>query len=146
MPFSRHYLDDLNFVLTHLAGPIDDQDVRDHIHALNREAAEGRALMELGDARGLSAGDLKRLTVSGILDAARMEEGQARVQGGKLAIVADDVLIYGFARAYTTVTSEYRGGARAFRDLAEALQWLELAEHAPRIEALIAQVEGRGTP
>ena len=133
MPFSRHFLPELNFVLTRTWGMLSDDDVLSHVRALNTSYGDQESLVELGDARGLKASGLMGVTFSSVIRAAQLEEGQKRVADGRLAIVADDLLIFGFARAYTTVSSHFRGDAGAFRDLQEAMTWLGLAEHQERI-------------
>ncbi len=118
---------------------LSDDDVLSHVRALNNSYGDQESLVELGDARGMKASGLTGLTFSSVIRAAQLEEGQKRVVGGRLAIVADDLLIFGFARAYTTVSSHFRGDAGAFREITEALEWLGLNEQRERILEFIQE-------
>ena len=129
MPFTRHPHPDLNFILTRVWGQLTDDDITGHVRALNEDHGDGEALLELGDARGMKPGDLRQVTFAAMFGAARMEDGQSRTRGGKLAIVADDPLIFGFARAYTALSSQFRADAGAFREIEPALEWLGLSDH-----------------
>ena len=51
MPFTRHYLPSRNFILTRVVGRIDDSELREHVLALNSEAADLRATLEIADCR-----------------------------------------------------------------------------------------------
>ncbi len=136
MPYTRHHLPEHNLLLTRAFGVITDEDVMDHVRAVDEAHAQWDDLLELGDTEGLEARGMTSLTMGVIFRAGKIEAGR-KSQKSKLAIVAHNPLVYGFARAYTTVVSGNRAGADAFRSIDEALEWLGLAPHREEILAFI---------
>ncbi|MGA9117311.1 MAG: hypothetical protein WB626_11090 [Bacteroidota bacterium] len=127
MPFSRKYFPGTNFILTRVHGCIDDAQLLDHVRSLNAEAREWRAAREVADCRDL--GDISRLTVQGTTEAARLEKGQPRCIGGRLAIVVPEGgAAFGMGRAYASVAELARGHAIVTLSLSESLRWLGFPE------------------
>lgn len=71
MPISRKVLKSHNFMLTTIIGQLNDQKLKDHVLALNKETEGVLNLRELGDCMGMD--NLEDLTVQGTANIANME-------------------------------------------------------------------------
>jgi hypothetical protein len=122
----RFFKPNSRFVHVVISQDLDDQQVKDHLLAYNREAAGKQALLELVDCQALE--DISRLTVQGLFNMAKLEAGQSWSQEGRLAIWVRSQHQYGMARAYCTSAENTRSKAKVFYELDEALEWLGVEE------------------
>ena len=120
MPITRAYFDDQNFLITTIAGEIDEETFTEYIVSLN-ELSEGITnLRELSDCR--EAIEVNILKTNAIRRAASRE---AKKPGSSLAIVIQDtILAYALARVYQTFASSMRKEIEIFVDVEKALAWL----------------------
>ena len=132
----RHYKPDSRFTHVVITDELTDPQLNEHVVAFNDEAAERKGLLELADCRHLI--DISTLTASGCVRSAMLEENQPRVHGGKLAILVQNELQFGMARAYSTAASSYRDSVHVFYDLQEALDWLQPDESIGEVIEFIA--------
>ncbi len=121
MGISRYYSKDLNFLLTRIAGDIDDDDLFEHVIALNKETQGISNLREIADCRELTG--IGSLTGPGTARAAMKEENKPGCFGVILVPIEKGV-IYGMARAYQTFAQEHRESVEIYWEINEALKWL----------------------
>jgi hypothetical protein len=121
MAIEHTILPKLNFVLSRLTGAIDDLQLMDHVRTLNILGQGHVGLRELADCRKLES--ITQASVSGALDAAIKEAGQARAETGKLAILVASEEVYNYAQFYKAGNSGIRETLITY-ELAEALDWL----------------------
>ena len=136
MPFTRHYLVSRNFILTRATGRIDDSELREHVLALNSEAADLDAALEIADCRELN--DVEQITAKGAAAAAALEKGQRRAEGGRLAILVGSDLVFGLARAYATFAMDTRAHVTVCRDLPDAIEFLGLTAFWDEVAAFVS--------
>jgi len=136
MGFTRHYFDDLNFVLTKITGAINDNDLAMHVDALNKESKGKTNLKELADCRAITK---INLTSQGTAINASNEKPKP---GSILAILVpkDDEMIFAMARAYQMFSEDYRKSVYIFRDYHNALNWLsnDCLEEANALDTFIS--------
>ncbi len=121
MPFERRYCPEQRFMLTTLGGRIDDDDLMDHVLALNEQTAGIEGLLEFGDCAGVK--DIDSLSVRGTT---RCAEREAVKPGSRLVIYVppNDPLTFGLARAYQAFAEDKRDAVRGCSSVDEALTWL----------------------
>lgn len=122
MAIQRIYLNEHHFVLTIIYGKLTNAELGEHVVAMNEETACNVGMMELADCRYLT--DVSELSAENLMIAASMETGQARVLGGKGAIVVASDTVYGLARVYAAVASDIREDSQVFRDMEQAMAFL----------------------
>ncbi|PIP02583.1 MAG: hypothetical protein COW18_05265 [Zetaproteobacteria bacterium CG12_big_fil_rev_8_21_14_0_65_54_13] len=91
---------------------------------MNRENAAYAGLIELADCRYLN--DISELDATGLMVSAGMEKGQLRTTGGKGAIVVATDVVFGLARVYASIAEQARIDSRVYRDMDEAIDWLDM--------------------
>jgi hypothetical protein len=130
----------LRRVITTASGPVTLPEMREHLADLRSEAALGYD--ELIDARTASAvlvaEDVHRLVEV-------LEEMADQEILGLTAIVVSDDVSYGMTRMLDTLAQEYCV-VRPFRDMAEAVGWLDHPGHDPRQPSLQPHRAGREVP
>ena len=132
MGFTRYYFQEYNFMLTKLAGEVNDNDLSHHVVALNQETEGLTSLKELADCREITK---IKLSTQGTTDSAGHEKNKP---GSKLAILTPkgNNLIFAMARAYQMFSEDFRESVRIFHDLHEAINWLS-SDNVLEREALI---------
>ena len=120
MEFTTHLLRERGFVLTKILPKVDDQNLRRHVGALNKETEGIPALRELADARKLR--DIANLTVQGTANCAQMERD--RPFSLLALLIPDSPVVFGLARAFQTFSAERRKEVRIFKEIDAALSWL----------------------
>jgi hypothetical protein len=139
MPFTRHHYPSRNFILTRVFGRIDDLELREHVLELNSEAEGQLGMLEIADCRDLV--DVEHVTVRGATEAAALEEGHGRAEGGRLAIlVGSDRVVFGLARAYGAFAEDARGHVTVCRSMTTAIEFLGLQDSSDELEAFILSV------
>jgi len=137
VPFTRHYLGPRNFILTRVTGRIDDSELREHVLALNSEAADLWAALELADCRALN--DVEHLTTRGATEAAALESGHPRAEGRRLAIlVGSDPVVFGLARAYAMFAEQARASVTVNRSLTDAIESLGLTAFSDEVAEFVS--------
>ena len=124
--FQRYYKENSCFVYVKVSESIDGTQLKEHVISYNKETEGRTGLYELADCRKLI--DVENLSVDAILEAANLENGQSRTENGKLAILVNDSLHYGLARAYGAISEKCRDDVDVFFDLEEAIQWLKIED------------------
>ena len=140
MPITYRVDHALQRVITTASGPVTLAGMREHLADLRSEAALGYD--ELIDARAastvLDAEDVHRL-------ADVLEEMANQAILGLTAIVVSDDVSYGMTRMLDTLAQEYCV-VRPFRDMAEAITWLDHPGSDPREPSLRPHRAGREVP
>ena len=139
MPFIRHYLASRNFILTRVIGRIDDSQLREHVLALNSEAVDLHAILEIVDCRDVK--DVEHITAHGATAAAALEKGHRRAKEGRLAIlVGSNQVVFGLARAYATFAEDARAHVTVCRTMTAAIEFLGLTAFSDEVTAFISTV------
>jgi hypothetical protein len=122
MPITRHFISAKNFVLTKMSGPVDEAVLRKHLRAMNEEAAQYSALIELVDSRRMECVGCR--SIHDVVDIAALERGQPWATNGRLAIVVAQPVVFGMARAYLVGVEGIRKDVQLTYSLDSALDWL----------------------
>jgi hypothetical protein len=122
MPITRHFVSAKNFVLTKMSGTVNEALLRTHLRAMNDEAAQYSALIELVDSRGMECVGCR--SIHDVLDLAALEKGQPWATNGRLAIVVAQPVVFGMARAYLVGVEGIRKDVQLTYNLDKALDWL----------------------
>ena len=130
MGISRHYLKEHKFMLTKISEELFDQNLMQHVIALNSETEGVVQLRELADLRETKS--LDRLTVRGTIAASQTEAN--RPESLLAILVPDSTLLFGMARAYQTFSKDKRQAVQIFKDPLQALTWL--SQDAQEMEVL----------
>lgn len=126
MPIKRIYFEADNFVLSLIYGKLTNAELGQHVIDMNNEYRGKHAVNELADCRFLT--DVSELSVQAVTISADMEMGESRTSNSRGAIVVASDEVYGMARAYASVAQNARTDSRVFREIDEAIDWLEI-EH-----------------
>ena len=131
MSITRTYNKEHNFMLTRLADSVNDEEVFDHVRALNRELSDKIHVKELADCRDLT--DV-HITTDGTVFNATQEDIKL---GSNLAILVPEgsSYIFSLARAYQMFSKEFRNSVMVFRNPDEAMAWL--TNHNPEETAAL---------
>ena len=132
MAIERIYYKEQNFVLTIIFDELTDQELIEHVHAMNTDYEGIYGLKELADCRFLY--DVSKLTARDMLSTADAEKGSERVIQGKGAIVAESDAIFGLASMYAAIASNIREESKAYRTLDEGLDALDIGDFRSVIE------------
>jgi len=124
MAIDRIYYREHNFVLTLISGKLTNAEIGEHVIIMNRENAAYAGLIELADCRYLN--DISELDATGLMVSAGMEKGRLRTTGGKGAIVVATDVVFGLARVYASIAEQARIDSRVYRDMDEAIDWLDM--------------------
>lgn len=136
MTIDRFYFEEHNFVLTLIYGKLTNTELLEHVQAMNQEYSEISGIKELADCRFLH--DVSELSGADLLSTADLEKGTTRVIGGKGAIVASSDAVFGLASMYAAIASNIREDSKAFRNLEESIEFLELGDFRKEILSLIS--------
>ncbi|MCK5519677.1 MAG: hypothetical protein KAI81_01070 [Candidatus Marinimicrobia bacterium] len=120
MGFSRYFQKDHNFMFTKISGEINDDNLMDHVLALNKKTDGITNLKELADCREITS--MEKLTVQGIVRCSQSETN--RPESLLALLVTDSTFLYGMARAYQTFSIDRRKAVMIFKNINEALIWL----------------------
>ena len=137
MSIERIFFKKENFVLTLIYGKLTEAELLEHVQAMNHQYSDIYGIKELADCRFLY--DVSELSGSDLLSTANLEKGSARAIGGKGAIVASSDVVFGLASMYAAIASNIREDSKAFRDMDEAFEFLELGEVKKKILPLISE-------
>ena len=129
---------DSNFAFIRVSGKLTDQELFDHLENFNTIASELMGTMELADCR--EATDLTELTVVGVLKAAKLEQGQQRNIGSKVAILVSTELTYGLARIYATIAGEHKEEVNIFYSIEEAFEWLNPEDNMQEVVSFVDSI------
>ena len=120
MGFSAHFLKTRGFLLNTISGELTDENLMNHVSALNKVTRNMLDLRELADCRGVTCVD--GLSAVGVAETANIE---VLKPGSLLAIlISESDLLYGMARAYQAFSEEKRKDTEIFSNLNDALRWL----------------------
>jgi hypothetical protein len=123
MPISYRIDPEHSLVLTTASGVVSDEDVLAHKKALNVDPDYDPSMKELSDLRAVTE---LSVTTQGVAAMAGYDRDNPDTEGRhRLALVANESLVFGMARMYqlTTVESDSRVGV--FRTIEEARTWLD---------------------
>ena len=124
MGLSVYFNQKHNFMLTRLAGYIDNNNLRNHVLNLNKLTEGVSGLREIADCRKIE--NISYLTVEGTTIGAELESNKP---GSLLAIVVpDSPSFYGVARVYQTFAGNHREAVKLFYNIRDALTWLGYGE------------------
>lgn len=134
MEFPVYFNQKHNFMLTRLAGYIDNNKLRNYVLNLNKLTAGVSGLREIADCR-----KIENISCPTVEDTTLGAELESNKPGSLLAIVVpDSPLFYGVARVYQTFTGNHRE-AKLFYNIRDALTWLGYGE--AEIKELITFVD-----
>ena len=120
MGFSRYYLKKYKFMFTKISGEVNDQNLEEHVIALNMETEGVSDLREIADCRSIE--NMSRLTVQGTVNCAQLENN--RPKSLLALLVSDSSMLFGMARAYQTFSAGRRKSVEIFKDINKAIAWL----------------------
>jgi hypothetical protein len=109
-------------------GRVDVADMADAAMAMLGDPAFVPGTAQLVDLSGVEASDGSWRALASLAERGKDTEPAARLEGGRLAIVAPSDLAFGLARMYTVAAEPLPLEARAFRDRHDALAWLGVDE------------------
>jgi len=132
MAIERIYYKEQNFVLTLIYDELTDLELIKHVHAMNSEYEGIFGLKELADCRFLF--DVSKLTARDMLSTADAEKGTERVLHGKGAIIAESDVVFGLASMYAAIASNIREESKAYRNLDEGINALDIGDFRSVIE------------
>lgn len=107
-------------VLSTLTGTVSIADLRTHMDELARDPGFVPTYRHLWDLRGATKGALTAADLRSLLGQGPWSKETRR------AFVCDSELSFGMARMAQLLTDERPSEIRVFRDLSEALDWLEV--------------------
>ena len=121
MGLKRSHLKSESFVYTLAFGKISNQNLMEHVIALNNETQDIPDFLELADCRQIESVD--ELSVQGTISSSNLEISRPE---SKLAILVpeDKTLIFGLARTYQMFSEEKRKAVIVTNKLEEALNFL----------------------
>jgi len=142
LSIERIFYPEHNMVLSMFYGKLTHHELTQHVIDMNREYEKCTHLFELANCRYLT--DISTLNSQGLTLAASLEKDQPRTFESKGAIVVDSDVVYGLARVFATIAAESRIDSRVYRNLDDAIVWLEVGAlsqeikgHDQRIEAIM---------
>ena len=134
MPADYRIARALGLVISRGWGVVTDDDLLGHARALGRDPHFRPDLRQLYDFRDAAAQDFGGATV---LELANLSPFGA---GARRAIVVGGDIAFGMAQMFKLLRDNLRDDIRVFRDVGEALAWLDLAEHAAEVLATLATI------
>lgn len=129
------FVESENFVLTIAEGEISDEKFMEHIAILNKSEKlqeNYRGIVDCRDVSPVVTPSSETIFKAGYFD---KEFAKRR----KVAVLANNDLIYGLVRMYDAYTSHAE--MEVFQDLEEALSWLELEGLSEEIDGFYAKVK-----
>jgi len=137
MSIERIYFEKENFVLTLIYGKLTNEELASHVLEMNKEYADIEGLREVADCRYLT--DVSEITGNGLLGSAHLEEGSSRTRHGRGVIVVASEHIYGMARMFATISSQYRDESTVTYSMDEALKLMQIDPIHEKIHTLISE-------
>jgi hypothetical protein len=122
MPISYKIDEDRGLVLTTATGTLTDADILSLKALLAADPRWRPGMRELSDVRGVERLDV---TTAGVRQMAAWDAAADPAIGQyRLAIVASRDHVFGMARMYEMLTDQSVPGVSVFRDIDEAIRWL----------------------
>lgn len=112
-------------VITTATGVLTDDDLLQHKERLTVEPRWKPGMRELSDIRRIERLEVTALGVKSLVS--HDERSADRLRSFRLAIVTADEVVFGMGRMYQMMTERNVPHVRIFRDMDEAIEWLDLS-------------------
>lgn len=141
MPFCEEYSPELNLIVTVLMGRVHDRELLSAAANARPQQRLQPGCVEILDCR--HALDNLQVTAAGLLEVARDLSARQSAEMGPLALLVRDDLQFGMANAFASVLVRDWRPVRVFRDVDEAIVWLDREETVGPAKRFLAEVVGR---
>lgn len=123
MPIEYHIDPEHDLLVSVASGDLQDEDLMDYSRRLLADEKTRRPRDELVDLRGIDSTD--GITTDGVRRLAELWRSQyERLEGCRLALLAESDIGYGLARMYEMLRDDGPDQIRVFREQDEAEAWL----------------------
>ncbi len=136
--FERFYKPDSNFVFVRITGTVDDNSFYEHFNSFVKELNGRSGIQQLVDLR---EADCNKITVNACVQVGTFEAKATHSHNAKIAILVSTSLQYGFSRAYSMFASGMGEGIEIFRDLNQAIEYLETVESPEEIMSYLHSLQ-----
>ncbi|MBM2838107.1 MAG: hypothetical protein HW415_732 [Deltaproteobacteria bacterium] len=115
-----------NMIWTTVTGILTDGELLEHKQKIVRDPDFRPGMRELSDVRNVEQIDITSEGVQRFV--AQDADDVLLLRNHRIAIVAQEDVVFGMARMYAMMTEKYLGDVMVFRDMEDAIAWLGIEE------------------
>lgn len=115
-----------NVIWTIVTGILTDGELLEHKQKIVKDPDFRPGMRELSDARNVERLDITSEGVQRFV--AQDADDALLLRNHRIAIVAQEDVVFGMARMYGMMTEKYLGDVMVFRDMKDAMNWIGIEE------------------